>query len=91
MNLKSIYSLLVALFLISGVSANNNPKDSLTTTDNKPLRTYTTIRLSTAKPVIDGKLDDDCWKTGEWGGDFTQWIPKEGAKPSQETQIQNSV
>ena len=87
MNLKSIYSLLVALFLISGVSANNNPKDSLTTIDNKPLRTYTTIRLSTAKPVIDGMLDDDCWKTGEWGGDFTQWIPKEGAKPSQETQF----
>ena len=87
MNLKSIYSLLVALFLMSGVSANNNPKDSLTTTDNKPLRTYTTIRLSTAKPVIDGKLNDDCWKTGEWGGDFTQWIPKEGAKPSQETKF----
>ena len=87
MNLKSIYSLLVALFLMSGLSANNNPKDSLTTTDNKPLRTYKTIRLSTAKPVIDGKLDDDCWKTGEWGGDFTQWIPKEGAKPSQETQF----
>ncbi|BBE18506.1 hypothetical protein AQPE_2668 [Aquipluma nitroreducens] len=87
MNLKSIYSLLLALFLMSVVSANNNPKDSLTTTDNKPLRTYTTIRLSTAKPVIDGKLDDDCWKTGEWAGDFTQWIPKEGAKPSQETQF----
>ena len=87
MNLKSIYSLLVSLFLMSVVSANNNPKDSLTTTDNKPLRTYTTIRLSTAKPVIDGKLDDDCWKTGEWAGDFTQWIPKEGAKPSQETQF----
>ena len=87
MNLKSIYSLLTALFLMSVVSANNNPKDSLTTTDNKPLRTYTTIRLSTAKPVIDGKLDDDCWKTGEWAGDFTQWIPKEGAKPSQETQF----
>ena len=87
MNLKSIYSLLTALFLMSVVSANNNSKDSLTTTDNKPLRTYTTIRLSTAKPVIDGKLDDDCWKTGEWAGDFTQWIPKEGAKPSQETQF----
>ena len=26
-------------------------------------------------------------KTGEWAGDFTQWIPKEGAKPSQETQF----
>ncbi len=87
MNLKSIYSLLAALFLISVVSANNNPKDSLIATDNKPLRTYTTIRLLTAKPVIDGKLDDDCWKTGEWAGDFTQWIPKEGAKPSQETQF----
>jgi len=87
MNLKSICSLLVSFLLILSVYAKDNPKDTLTTPDNKPLRTYTTIRLSTAKPVIDGKLGDDCWKTGEWAGDFTQWIPKEGAKPSQETQF----
>ena len=46
------------------------------------VRVYTTERLSTPKPVIDGILDDDCWKTGNWAGDFVQWIPNEGAKPS---------
>ncbi len=43
---------------------------------------YFTQRLSTSRPIIDGKLDDDCWKTGTWAGDFTQWIPNEGAKPT---------
>ena len=32
-------------------------------------------------------MDDPCWKTGEWAGDFFQWIPDEGAKPSQPTEV----
>jgi hypothetical protein len=77
----------VFLFLTSGLFAFNNSKDTITNSSTNSLRTYTTTRLTTPKPVIDGKLNDECWKTGEWGGDFTQWIPKEGAKPSQETQF----
>jgi hypothetical protein len=50
-------------------------------------RIYNTTRLTTTKPVIDGKLDDDCWYTGEWAGNFTQFIPNEGAKPSQLTEL----
>lgn len=87
MNLKTIQCTFVFLFLTSGLFAFNNSKDTITEQVAKPLRTYTTKRLTTPKPVIDGKLNDECWKTGEWGGDFTQWIPKEGAKPSQETQF----
>jgi len=49
---------------------------------SREIRVYNTERLSTAKPVIDGILDDACWKTGTWAGDFVQWIPNEGAKPS---------
>jgi len=41
----------------------------------------------TARPVIDGKLNDDCWKNGTWTGNFTQWIPKEGAKPTYPTEL----
>jgi hypothetical protein len=48
---------------------------------------YTTSRLVTPKPVIDGKLDDECWKHGTWAGDYTQWIPDEGADPTYETQL----
>jgi len=43
---------------------------------------YTTSRLITEKPVIDGKLDEECWKHGNWAGDYHQWVPDEGAKPS---------
>ncbi len=64
-----------------------NDKDTTSNNSNKPVRIYNTIRLTTEKPVIDGSLNDECWKTGDWAGDFTQWIPNEGAKPSQPTQI----
>lgn len=61
---------------------------NLTDSTKKPLRVYHTKRISlTEKPVIDGKLNDECWKTGEWAGNYTQWIPTEGAQPSQPTQL----
>jgi hypothetical protein len=50
-------------------------------------RTYTIIRLTSAPPEIDGKLNDECWKIGEWTGNFTQWIPKEKGVPSQKTEL----
>ncbi|MBW6502036.1 MAG: carbohydrate binding family 9 domain-containing protein [Bacteroidales bacterium] len=48
---------------------------------------YTTSRLVTSRPVIDGKLDDECWKHGTWAGDYHQWIPREGAKPTYPTEM----
>ena len=49
--------------------------------------TYTTSRLSTPKPTIDGKLDDECWKKGTWAGDYHQFVPNEGAKPTYPTEL----
>lgn len=51
------------------------------------VRHYKIIRLTTAKPIIDGMLNDECWSTGVWAGDYTQWIPNEGAKPTQKTEL----
>jgi hypothetical protein len=48
---------------------------------------YTTSRLTTAKPVIDGKLDDECWKTGVWADEYHQYTPHEGAKPTYPTEL----
>jgi hypothetical protein len=48
---------------------------------------YTTQRLSTPRPVIDGKLDDACWKKGTWAGDYHQFTPNEGAKPTYPTKL----
>src|SRR4030043_1684107 len=54
---------------------------------NKKQPVYTTVRLVTTKPVIDGKLDDECWKYGTWAGEYHQWIPEEGAKPTWPTEF----
>jgi hypothetical protein len=48
---------------------------------------YITRRLSTPPPVIDGKLDDDCWKHGTWAGNFHQFLPNEGAAPTCPTEL----
>ncbi len=82
-NYHLIY-LVSALFFFNLQEASSNDNNI---GDTQPVRTYHTCHLSTEKPVIDGKLDDDCWATGEWAGDYTQWIPNEGARPSQPTQI----
>lgn len=58
---------------------------SQTTSPIQPV--YTTSRLITPKPLIDGKLDDECWTKGTWAGNFTQWIPDEGAKPTYPTEF----
>lgn len=41
----------------------------------------------TASPVIDGIVDEEVWKTGEWIDDFTQYEPYNGQKPSQRTEF----
>jgi len=68
------------------LSFSPSDADSLKNTPlKKEVRIYQTQRLTTPKPIIDGVLDDACWKTGIWAGDFTQFIPTEGGKPSQPT------
>lgn len=89
-NTCGIFCLLLVLSFFHFQEAfpkDNRLNDSTKMVAKKPLRVYNTSRLSTEKPVIDGKLHDACWKTGEWAGDYTQWLPHEGAKPSQPTFI----
>ncbi|MCI0523340.1 MAG: carbohydrate binding family 9 domain-containing protein, partial [Bacteroidales bacterium] len=38
-------------------------------------------------PVINGHLDDEAWSAGEWGGDFFQFEPAEGAPVRQKTEF----
>jgi hypothetical protein len=49
-------------------------------------RIYTTTRISTP-PAIDGELGDESWTLGEWGGDFFQSEPSEGAPVKQKTEF----
>ena len=80
----SVFILNPVFYTAAGQSAINQQD----TTYKKVIQpTYTTSRMVTAKPVIDGKLDDECWKHGTWAGNFRQWIPNEGAKPSYPTEF----
>jgi len=63
-------------------SAEDNPYGRL-----YPPRVYETVRLAGEAPTIDGHLDDAAWQEGEWSGDYTQYMPTEGAEPSQPTEI----
>ena len=49
-------------------------------------RRYRAVRIE-QPPVIDGILNDETWLAGEWQGDFTQFDPYEGMKPSQPTEF----
>lgn len=51
-------------------------------------RIYTTQRLQSPPPQIDGRLDDLCWQNeGVWSGSYTQQIPTEGAEPTAPTAL----
>ena len=90
-------SFLVLALLITQISFANktnketNPvqkEDSIKQIEIKgKVRSYLTTRLTSAKPRIDGVLDDKCWEEGAWAGNFVQWVPKEGGKPSQSTEL----
>lgn len=49
-------------------------------------RILTTRRIENI-PVIDGNLNDECWKHGEWQSDYTQFSLKYGGEASHKTEI----
>jgi hypothetical protein len=83
----SILTIIILLSCNIFSFSKRNENDTILTNVGKPLRIYNSIRLTTEKPVIDGILNDSCWQTGEWAGDYIQWVPSEGAKPSKPTQL----
>lgn len=46
----------------------------------------TDLRLQTASPHIDGRLDEAAWKSALWLGDFVEKEPIEGAEPAERTE-----
>jgi hypothetical protein len=77
-----IRTVLLAGFLLTVVNnALASPGDSVVTK-----KKYFTKRLSGAIN-LDGIPSEEAWNSVEWGGDFTQWQPNEGQRPSQETQF----
>ena len=82
------FSLILPAFLFCPVHSAEGGNNTLPEGDQpREKRIYHTVRIQNCKPVIDGVLDDECWKQGEWSGNYIQHIPDEGAAPSQQTEI----
>lgn len=82
--MRPIITFILALSFLP-LNLAGQKKDTIPSTPSQPV--YTTSRLVTPKPVIDGKLNDECWKKGTWAGDYTQFVPNEGAKPAYPTEL----
>lgn len=89
------FSMVFILIALNGFSEGkaNQLKTSkdLTATVEKdstahPKRIYNTMRITEA-PEIDGKLNDSCWKLGEWQTDYEQFSPVYRGKATHKTEI----
>jgi hypothetical protein len=74
--MKRTITLILFIFLTFTLS-------SAQTADKKQ---YHATRVTVA-PIINGILDDEAWKQGEWIDDFTQYEPFNGKTPSQHTEF----
>ncbi len=66
-------------------TTKEDPKDSPFATEEKKI--YTTKRIIGDSPTIDGKFDEACWETVEWGGDYVQSQPYNGKEPTAQTRF----
>jgi len=86
-----LFVLLISLYPNQAHSVNPTPsfspkKDTIHTDSIKKRRIYNTMRTPIA-PKINGKLDDECWRLGEWQTDFQQFAPTHGKKPTYRTEF----
>jgi len=87
-------TVILSFFFLSGVASAfaqtfENYSLSKDTTVNRLAginRIYQATRTD-KRPKVDGKLNDACWETGSWSGEFVQQLPNQGQKPSQDTEI----
>jgi hypothetical protein len=78
----------IVITLLHFIPVYSQEPASLIPFDQAYKRTYRTVRLLGTPPVIDGKLDDACWKNeGNWSQNFLQNTPMERAQPTYPTRI----
>ncbi len=75
--LKSCF--LAVLLSLIFLTAHSSPADSVGVK-----KKYFTNQL-TSEITLDGIPEEAAWDAVEWGGDFTEWQPNEGQRPSQQT------
>lgn len=71
--------LLAALSLLISFNAIAQSLEDIPTT------IYTTQKITTKSPSIDGLLNDESWNAVEWSGEYTQHQPEFGVAPLQQS------
>jgi hypothetical protein len=82
---KLLFTLAMGLFSLSNNFCHSCSLQDTVRQSGIKEPVYTASRLVSVRPVIDGKLDDECWKHGTWADDYTQLVPVEGGKPTYQT------
>ena len=72
------FYIFLSCLLCSSLCYAQQVREEVVTFDKAYKRSYTTYKLESDAPKIDGKLDDDVWiNKGEWSEKFSQVIPFE--------------
>jgi len=84
--IKALYTFLLSFFAITAFSQNPESQTDSVLIGAIKQPVYYAYRLTTTRPDIDGKLNDECWsKNGIWADKWRQLIPNEGDKTTYPT------
>ncbi len=78
--MKKLFTLLAFVALIFSIS-NAQPPAPV------PKKKYVTQQIEASDLSFDGRHDEPAWGKVDWGGDFVQYQPDQGAKPTHPSQF----
>ena len=80
----------IALFFFFGIYSSAllaQQSQAVDTTSMYERRVYTTQKIQTAPPTIDGNLTDPAWDSVVWTSDYVEFEPDVGTDPTQQTKM----
>ncbi|MEQ3654582.1 MAG: DUF5916 domain-containing protein [Dokdonia sp.] len=80
----------IALFFFFGIYSSAllaQQSQAVDTTSMYERRVYTTQKIQTSPPTIDGKLTDPAWDSVVWTSDYVEFEPDVGTDPTQQTKM----
>ena len=80
----------IALFFFFGIYSSAllaQQSQVVDTTSMYERRVYTTQKIQTAPPTIDGNLTDPAWDSVVWTSDYVEFEPDVGTDPTQQTKM----
>jgi hypothetical protein len=80
-------SIVSSLFFTAGLLLKAQPPTPVAKAWTASSKRMSARRITGASPSVDGRLDDDAWRSAVFAGDFLQKQPVEGGTPTETTEI----